>query len=623
MLPLVWSVTFNKYCATGGGRSTTLPRPPERTAMVATIMPLRRHPMVVLMVVMLMLHCCIRLDWLYNYFPLSFFVSRLLSQNAVAQSGGRMVSLHGLVFTIAPPSPSSSSALLSSDGDQERSKISAAMKRIMQSAQIMRGFAESIVATNRVQMLCSLLSARGDLNALPRWSEAPGHMKCACGNSTVAQVFGATAVHASARVERDIQQVLRHWWRTEYNVAETTGEDCDGGDHYATASPSNGGGHVDVALLHQARLAVQLLPTELLRESYVATECCGTIWRAFGFFARVGLHDPRTLSAWFSTWDANAVGVHVPDVLERSALFPFIRLVEHSCRPNCALSFLDSPVTHTSGAVNVFNYDTKADDSDPYEGKDEAARKQISRKQLEQLWWPCETTQRVFSPSVVLLTATRDIAEGESISIAYIPATYMPFPDRRRALLERYQFQCSCRWCTVEPDLARGFRCPRCPPNQGVICPYADGRKWDLWECVQCGYHPDKETEIPKMLDAEASLSRIKADKAKGLVALLDDPFVHYSHAIVFKKLDAWSEAAWKEQDANLCIGLIESLQRCARRVLREDSAAQGALQIKASSVLTPTGGSGICGSVCSVDIIQTRRQKFRKCLTLRRRCRA
>jgi Zn ribbon nucleic-acid-binding protein len=468
------------------------------------------------------------------------------------------------VFAHAPPQTPSSSS--SGRAEEESIKIHAATQWIIRSAQTMRGFTERIVASNRVQLLCSLLTDHGDLQCLPRSNEAAGHSKCACGNSTVAQVFGAAAVQASARVEHDIQHVLRHWWRTEYNISTHA---LEGGDHRPPSFPSsdhhNSSG--DALLLHQARLTVQLLPSELLRESSVVTQCCGTIWKAYGFFARLGLHNPRILSAWFSAWDANALGVHVPDVLERSALFPFVRLIEHSCRPNCSISFLDSPLTHTSGTVGTFNYDTKLDDSDPYESSDKAARKQFSKAQLAQLWWPCETTQRVFSPSVAILTATRDIAMGASISIAYIPA-YMPYPERRRALLDRYQFECSCRWCTTEPDLARGFRCPKCPTNQGVICPQADGLKWDLWECVQCGYHPDKENEIPKMLDAEASLARIKADKARGLVALLDDPYVHYSHAIVFKKLDAWSEAAWKDQDANLCIGLIEGLQRCARRVL-------------------------------------------------------
>lgn len=380
-------------------------------------------------------------------------------------------------------------------------------------------------------------------------------------------VFGAAAMQASRRAEGDVQHVLEQWWRTEYNLPANPNPTAPAAN-LPDVNKEPPRSTADAALLHQAKLAIQLIPSELLSESVVETQCCGTLWRAFGFFARVQLHTPKALSAWFSAWDANAVGVHVPDVLDRSAMFPFIRLVEHSCRPNCSLQSLDAPLTHTSGVTGTFHYDTKLDDSDPYEGKSDASKKQLSKQQLAQLWWPCETTERVLSPSVAILIASRDISAGESISIAYIPGTYMPHAERQQALLERYQFKCTCRWCTSEPDLARGFRCPKCPRNEGVVCPFADGSMLDRWECVQCGYHPDIEHEVPRMLEAEALLARVKADKVRGLVTLLDDPVVHYSHALVFRKLDAWSETAWKEQDANLCIGLIEALQRCSRRVL-------------------------------------------------------
>jgi hypothetical protein len=36
----------------------------------------------------------------------------------------------------------------------------------------------------------------------------------------------------------------------------------------------------------------------------------------------------------------------------------------------------------------------------------------------------------------------------------------------------------------------------------------------------------------------------------------------------VFKKCDEWSERAWKQQDAALCLNYIEALIKCADRVL-------------------------------------------------------
>lgn len=481
-----------------------------------------------------------------------------------AIKAGEVVAMDTSVFSVVhdsrsflhcPPPPVGAPPL----GDHTK-QLHAAAKRMLRSAQMLRGFPESIVATSRVQLLCSLLVTRGDLLALPRrkGQSSKSGRRCACGGTSFFDAFCGSSlpVHASFRVEKEVDDVLQDWWRTEYNLA-VVGSTAHHHHHQKK----------DATLLHQSKMLIQLMPKELLRDTSIETTCCGTRWRAYGFFARLGLHDPRTLSAWLSAWDANAVGVHVPDLLSRSALFPFMRLLEHSCRPNCSLIPMDAPVTHTSWSVGAFNYDTKADDTDPYEDNTRAKRT-LSAKQLAQLWWPCETTQAIYAPSVAMLTANRDISCGEALSISYIPATYMRQAERQAALLERYQFACTCRWCVSEPDLARGFRCPKCPTNQGVVCPVADGSQWDCWECLQCGYHPDVETEIPRMLDAEVALGRVKADKARGLVALLDDPFVHYSHAIVFRKLDAWSEQSWKAQDPNMCIGLIEALQRCARRVM-------------------------------------------------------
>jgi hypothetical protein len=101
----------------------------------------------------------------------------------------------------------------------------------------------------------------------------------------------------------------------------------------------------------------------------------------------------------------------------------------------------------------------------------------------------------------------------------------------------------------------------------GVVCPTGDGTKLDEWMCLQCGDRPDAH-RIQQYLDREALLLCVKADKASGLARLVGDDLVHYTHALVFKKLDAWSEAAWKEQDGNMCIQYIETLQKCMSRVL-------------------------------------------------------
>lgn len=475
-----------------------------------------------------------------------------------------------LVFLYPPPATSTSAGGVTAQGksvpDGDLKGVYRAARAMIKNAQSIDGFSAALLSTGRLQILCSLLVCNGDVALLPRSTSSlsiddvrfrrpKAQALCACGATRADMVFSRREVQKSECAERMVKRLLDSWWRVELASASTA-MDC------ATIHSTGDDAPVDPRLLQLSRLAIQCIPQELLEvRRDKDTSCCGTNVTVFGFFARVGLHDPVTLAKFFSVWDANSMSVHIPDLIDRSALFPFLRFFEHECRPNCGVVHLDSPATHTFGEAGRIRYDTKASDADPYESPPDASQSD------RVVWWPYDTTSRIFLPSTILITAIRDISRGESLSISYAPTAFMTQPSRVKLLRELYHFDCTCRWCTTEADLARAFRCPKCPPSFGVICPVGDGTKLDLWECLQCGYHPDVAEEIPKFLDEERKLLQVKGDKSTGMVTLLSSPLVHFTHAAVFRKIDQWSAKAWDAQEGQSCIDLIEILQKSVNRL--------------------------------------------------------
>lgn len=302
-----------------------------------------------------------------------------------------------------------------------------------------------------------------------------------------------------------------------------------------------------------------------------------------GFFRRMGLHNPLRLARLIAVLKCNAISVTVPDLPTRSAVFPFLRLAEHECRPNSSVTFLDCPATHSLGETGMHSHDTKKEDrygdEDPDTKRKREAIDALRGKRLHLSW----------NPSVVVLTAIRHIEVGEPVSIAYLPTTYMIQPRRQKELMERYSFTCTCRWCAKEPDLSRAFQCPQCPRLTGAICPTGDGTRYDEWECLQCGYHPPIE-DIMRMLDREQELSRIKADKHIGVAKLLGDDLLHYTHAVIFSKLDKWSERAWQEQDALSCLEYIDAMKKSVSRIFDPADPAKAQLNEFAGQVQHAVG---------------------------------
>eukprot|EP01062_Namystynia_karyoxenos_P073180 TRINITY_DN70017_c0_g1_i1.p1 TRINITY_DN70017_c0_g1~~TRINITY_DN70017_c0_g1_i1.p1 ORF type:complete len:524 (+),score=149.70 TRINITY_DN70017_c0_g1_i1:87-1574(+) len=206
-----------------------------------------------------------------------------------------------------------------------------------------------------------------------------------------------------------------------------------------------------------------------------------------------------------------------------TSVFAFARLAEHHCNPNATFVLLDYP-------------------------KDE---------------WPARVQFR----------AQRPIREGERVSISYIPG-YMRTSERQRELQERYYFHCACSACTVEPDLARGFKCWLCEKNQGVISPVGLGDKEEDWRCMQCGVMLETH-RVQDCIEAEKKLQIVKADKWKGITQLMGDEVMHYSHYLCFRKLDEWAQRAWMEKDGLTTANMVEALIKCVDRVFPKFSPAK------------------------------------------------
>eukprot|EP01063_Lacrimia_lanifica_P009633 TRINITY_DN16572_c0_g1_i1.p1 TRINITY_DN16572_c0_g1~~TRINITY_DN16572_c0_g1_i1.p1 ORF type:complete len:470 (+),score=173.99 TRINITY_DN16572_c0_g1_i1:52-1461(+) len=205
-----------------------------------------------------------------------------------------------------------------------------------------------------------------------------------------------------------------------------------------------------------------------------------------------------------------------------TAVYPFARYARHHCRPNCVYSHLDHP---------------------------------------EDAW-----------ASRVQYTAVKPIKAGERVCISYISG-YQPTSVRRETLQQRYYFKCMCSACTVDPDYSRGFKCWRCDRHEGVISPKGDGSKIEEWECHQCGVRPD-DFKVSEYLESERKLKFVKADKWRGLAALMDDEYMHYSHYLAFRKLDMWAAKHWEMKDGETTANMAETLLKCTERVFGPDDPA-------------------------------------------------
>ncbi|KEG10995.1 putative SET and MYND domain-containing protein 1 isoform X2 [Trypanosoma grayi] len=125
-------------------------------------------------------------------------------------------------------------------------------------------------------------------------------------------------------------------------------------------------------------------------------------------------------------------GVHI-GLLERGmAVFGGLSLVEHSCRPNAVVVFRNG----------------------------------------------CTPESVLFAE----LRATRAIAIGERLTIAYVP-TFLSREERHKRLRTRFFFSCACNHCTTGADTTRLMYTvtrPRGGDESTMMCPKGGGAEWLL-----------------------------------------------------------------------------------------------------------------------------------------------
>ncbi|RNE97147.1 hypothetical protein TraAM80_09473 [Trypanosoma rangeli] len=433
-------------------------------------------------------------------------------------------------------------------GNSSRSALQASSPRLVAAARqiILHAYAigsgaSALVETGFSQLLASLLLSCGDMELLPRGNEI---RKALTGLQTSSKFHAintlkpSTLLHQSQRAE----SLVESW--------------C--------FAPVESDPRLTV-LRGVALLLLRCIPPVLLlcarKDPTAAGGCLSQVHANkfvlphYGFIRRMGLHKPDRLARLLLFFLRNAVSIQVPDLPKCSGLFPFLRRVSHECRPNSFVMFLDSPASHVCGKAGFFDYNTTGAHSD----KEKRAEAPLP--------WGFPCSERVFLPSVAVLVACRDIDRGEHISRSFFDSVFMTQPQRSKLTRQLFGVACSCRWCVDGPDVARAFRCPQCPRNCGVICPVGDGSRLKEWVCLQCGYRPDV-SEVHRCLDEEQELTAVKADKMSGLVRLLQAKNVHYSHAIVFRKIDVWCQKAWQEQDASMCLEYLDLMQKSVHRVL-------------------------------------------------------
>lgn len=107
------------------------------------------------------------------------------------------------------------------------------------------------------------------------------------------------------------------------------------------------------------------------------------------------------------------------------------------------------------------------------------------------------------------MRAARDIAIADELCIVYVAEFYSaPRANRRRALRQKYFFECRCHACADDSrETATGWRCPRC---EGLLV-YDDARLDSV--CLQCG---KRDVDVRAVL-AEISNSEKKLFSAAKL----------------------------------------------------------------------------------------------------------
>ena len=133
------------------------------------------------------------------------------------------------------------------------------------------------------------------------------------------------------------------------------------------------------------------------------------------------------------------------------------------------------------------------------------------------------------------MTAIRDIAPGERISIDYGNNFYHPTADRVESLQDSYSFVCKCPMC-LGPDRKRSFICRNC--QNGIICPIGmclnveDNNSFS--PCQSCGTSADL-TYRQLCLAKEEQYKKdtpLTTEQIRNVIGV--EKILHESHYLIF-----------------------------------------------------------------------------------------
>jgi hypothetical protein len=130
------------------------------------------------------------------------------------------------------------------------------------------------------------------------------------------------------------------------------------------------------------------------------------------------------------------------------------------------------------------------------------------------------------------MTAVKDIAVGDRISIDYGNNFYHPTADRVESLEESYSFLCRCTLC-LGPDRKRAFLCSKC--LNGIVHPIGMGEEDSTFSnCGSCGSSADLKYR-KLCLERE---ERYKNEPPQSLGSIREicavEKVLHESHYLIF-----------------------------------------------------------------------------------------
>uniref|UniRef100_A0A7S4PZM8 SET domain-containing protein n=1 Tax=Alexandrium monilatum TaxID=311494 RepID=A0A7S4PZM8_9DINO len=190
----------------------------------------------------------------------------------------------------------------------------------------------------------------------------------------------------------------------------------------------------------------------------------------------------------------------------RAGIFRFGSYAEHCCAPSCFKEVV-VPVEEVSRPSSPCCPSTVQEQ--PQEQPQDPWEKLRAQEEEEDDGHPMahQTSERIRGAQLpqLVIRALRDMAEGENVSISYIPE-YLPTWKRREALQAGYDFTCGCERCVRQPEYVCAYVCSKC--GSGPCCPTAPvtapaSLGGHSLRCEDCGAIVEEEQVLQELAQVE------------------------------------------------------------------------------------------------------------------------